>query len=62
MNIEKTSIRISKSTPMHLRRLKGEGETYNQLIGRLIDLTERDAFFKELDHIIDQEVFTPLQE
>jgi hypothetical protein len=62
MNIGKTSIRISESTRAQHRLLKGAGETYDHFISRLIDLTGRDAFFNELDHIIDQEVFTPLQE
>lgn len=55
MRNEKTSIQIARSTRTQLRRLKREGETYDQLISRLICLARKDALFTEMDHVVGRE-------
>jgi len=45
-----------------LRDLGKKGETYDQLLLRLIELARRGKFFEEIDRIIENEEFVPLDD
>ncbi len=57
---EVTTIQISQDTRMHLRDLGRKGETYDQLLQRLIEMAGRVAFFEDIDRIVETEEFVPL--
>ena len=57
-----TTIQISKLTRDQLRQLGRKGETYDQVLNRLIELARRSAFFKDIDRILETEEFVPLEE
>ena len=59
---EVTTIQVSKETREELRELGKKGETYDQLINRLIETARKVAFFKEIDYILENEEFVPLDE
>jgi hypothetical protein len=53
---------VSKETREELRELGKKGETYDQLLHRLIETARKVAFFKEIDYILENEEFVPLDE
>ena len=57
-----TTIQINKDTREELRELGKKGETYDQLIHRLIELAKRVEFFEDIDRILETEEFVPLDE
>ena len=57
-----TTIQISKVTREELRQLGTKGETYDQVIKRLMEAAKKMAFFEELDRIVETEEFVPLDE
>ena len=57
-----TTIQISKITREELRQLGTKGETYDQVIKRLMEAAKKMAFFEELDRIVETEEFVPLDE
>ena len=57
-----TTIQINRETREELRDLGRKGETYDQLIHRLIDLAGRVEFFEDIDKILESEEFVPLEE
>jgi hypothetical protein len=57
-----TTIQISKMTRDQLRHLGRKGETYDQVLNRLIEMARRTAFFKDVDRILETEEFVPLEE
>ena len=57
-----TTIQISKMTREELRRLGRKGETYDQVLNRLIAMARRAAFFVDIDRILETEEFVPLEE
>jgi len=57
-----TTIQISRDTREQLRDLGKKGETYDQLLLRLIELARRGKFFEEIDRIIENEEFVPLDD
>ena len=57
-----TTIQISKMTRDQLRRIGRKGETYDQVLNRLIELARRLAFFEDVDRILETEEFTPLED
>jgi len=59
---EVTTIQVYKSTREELRELGKKGETYDQLIHRLIETARKVAFFEEIDYILENEEFVPLDE
>jgi hypothetical protein len=59
---EVTTIQLTKSTREDLRELGKKGETYDELIQRLIDTAKKVAFFEEIDYILENEEFVPLDE
>ncbi|MCU0799023.1 MAG: hypothetical protein MUC62_05070 [Candidatus Thermoplasmatota archaeon] len=59
---EVTTIQISQDTRMQLRDLGRKGETYDQLLQRLIEMAGRVAFFEDIDRIVETEEFVPLDD
>jgi len=57
-----TTIQISKVTRDELRLLGRKGETYDQLLVRLIGLARMSAFFQDVERILDTEEFVPLED
>lgn len=57
-----TTIQISKMTREQLRHLGRKGETYDQVLNRLIEMARKSAFFKDVDRILETEEFAPLEE
>jgi hypothetical protein len=57
-----TTIQITKDTREELRELGRKGETYDQLICRLMEAARMLQFFEELDRIVETEEFVPLEE
>ena len=57
-----TTIQISKMTREQLRHLGRKGETYDQVLNRLIEMAQKTSFFKDVDRILDTEEFVPLEE
>lgn len=57
-----TTIQITKDTREELRELGRKGETYDQLIRRLMEAARMLRFFEELDRIVETEEFVPLEE
>jgi hypothetical protein len=56
-----TTIQISKVTRDELRQLGFKGETYDQLLVRLIEMARMSAFFQDVDRILETEEFGPLE-
>lgn len=61
MSGDLTTIQISKMTRDQLRVLGRKGETYDQVLNRLIELARRFAFFEDIDRILETEEFVPLE-
>ena len=57
-----TTIQITKMTREQLRSLGRKGETYDQVLGRLIELARKVAFFEDIDRILETEEFVPLED
>jgi hypothetical protein len=56
-----TTIQISKVTRDELRQLGFKGETYDQLLVRLIEMARMSTFFQDVDRILETEEFVPLE-
>ena len=56
-----TTIQISKETRDLLRQLGKKGETYDQVLNRLIEFAQKAAFYKDIDRILETEEFVPLE-
>jgi len=57
-----TTIQITQDTREQLKELGRKGETYDQLINRLVKLAKRTDFFDEIDRIIKTEEFVSIDE
>ena len=57
-----TTIQITQDTREQLKELGRKGETYDQLINRLVKLAKRTEFFDEIDRIIETEEFVSIDE
>ena len=57
-----TTIQVSKATRDLLRQLGRKGETYDQVLNRLIETARRAAFFQDIDRILETEEFVPLDQ
>jgi len=57
-----TTIQINKETREELRELGKKGETYDQLIHRLIEVARKMEFFDDIDKILETEEFVSLEE
>ena len=59
---EATTIQIHKDTRDELRSLGRKGETYDELLQRLMETARRVAFFEDIDRILETEEFVPIDE
>ena len=56
-----TTIQIRRMTRDQLRGLGRKGETYDEVLLRLIEVARKSAFFNEIDRILETEEFVPLE-
>jgi hypothetical protein len=59
---ETTTIPLTKDTRDLLKKHGRKGETYDQLIRRLVEVTEQLEFAERQKRILAEEEFTPLGE
>ena len=57
-----TTIQIRKDTRDELKKIGRKGQTYDELITKLLRVAKKDMFFSELDKIADSEEFVSLDE
>jgi predicted CopG family antitoxin len=57
-----TTIQIQKETREELREFGKKGETYEEVIKKLMDIAKRVEFFEDIDHILETEEFVSLDE
>lgn len=57
-----TTIQISKDTREKLKKIGVKGQTYDEIIEKLLEIGQKVAFFNELDRISNSEEFIPLDE
>jgi ribosomal protein L19E len=62
MASDRTTIQTSKMTRDQLRQLRRKGETYDQVLHRLFECARKAAFFKDIDRVLESEVFVHLDE
>jgi predicted CopG family antitoxin len=60
--MSQTTIQVSKETRERLKKLGRKGQTYDEVIQNLIEISRKAMFFNELDRITDTEEFVPLDE
>ena len=58
--MEQTTIQISKETMEKLKKVGRKGQTYDEIIENLLEISKKAIFFNELDRIADTEEFVPL--
>lgn len=58
--MEQTTIQISKETREKLKKVGRKGQTYDEIIEKLLEISKKAFFFNELDRIADTEEFVPL--
>ena len=59
---EVTTIQVHKETRDLLRSCGHKGETYDELINRLIMAAKKVAFFEDIDRILETEEFVSLDD
>ncbi|MFW9909502.1 MAG: hypothetical protein ACFFEF_13080 [Candidatus Thorarchaeota archaeon] len=59
---ETTTIPLSKETRDLLKKFGQKGETYDELIRRLLESAEQMEFAKRQKRILSEEEFVPLEE
>jgi hypothetical protein len=57
-----TTIALSHATKERLRKLAEKGETYEDVVLRLIDSAARRAMDERWNRILHDEAFTPLED
>jgi predicted DNA-binding protein len=57
-----TTIQISKETRERLKNIGSKGQTYDEIIKKLLEIGQKVMFFNELDRISDTEEFLPLDQ
>jgi predicted CopG family antitoxin len=55
--MEQTTIQISKETREKLRKVGRKGQTYDEIIENLLEISKKAVFFNDLDRIADAEEF-----
>jgi predicted CopG family antitoxin len=58
--MNQTTIQVSKETREKLKKLGRKGQTYDEVIENLLEISKKAMFFNELDRIADTEEFIPL--
>lgn len=59
---ETTTIPLSKETRDLLKRYGQKGETYDELIRRLLEMAEQIEFARRQRRILEEEEFVPLDQ
>jgi hypothetical protein len=59
---EITTIQVNKETRELLKSCGHKGETYDELINRLIKTAKKVAFFEDIDRILETEEFVSLDD
>jgi len=59
---EVTTIQVHKNTRDLLKNYGHKGETYDELINRLIKTARKSAFFDDVDRILETEEFVSLDD
>ena len=59
---ETTTIPLRKETRDLLKRYGRKGETYDELIRRLLDVAEKVEFARRQKRILEEEEFAPLDQ
>jgi hypothetical protein len=59
---ETTTIPLSKETRDLLKRYGQKGETYDELIRRLLEMAEQFEFARRQKRILEEEEFVPLDQ
>jgi predicted CopG family antitoxin len=57
---EVTTIQITKETREELQKFGRKGETYNQVIHKLMEIARMTAFYNDIDRILETEEFVSL--
>ena len=57
-----TTIQIEKETREELKKYGRKDETYNQIIKQLMEIAERQLFYKKQKRILKEERFVPLED
>jgi len=57
-----TTIPLSKSTRDFLKQFGRKGETCDELVRRLLAITEKVEFAERLNRILSEDEFTPVDE
>jgi len=57
-----TTIQIQKETREELREFGKKGETYEEVIKKLMEIAKRVEFFEDINHILETEEFVSLDE
>lgn len=60
--MSKTTIQIDKNTRYELRQFGRKGETYDDVIKKLMEIAKRTKFYEDIDRILETEEFVPLDE
>ena len=58
--MNQTTIQVSKETREKLKKLGRKGQTYDEVIENLLEISKKAMFLNELDRIADTEEFIPL--
>ena len=51
--MSETTIQISRETREKLKKIGSKGQTYDEVIQKLLEIAQKVAYFKELDRISD---------
>ncbi len=57
-----TTIQLQKETREELREFGKKGETYEDVIKKLMEIAKRVEFFEDIDRILETEEFVSLDE
>ena len=55
-----TTIQVSMETRERLKKIGSKGQTYDEIIDKLLEIGQKVMFFNELDRISNNEEFIPL--
>ena len=60
--VNQTTIQVSRDTRARLKKIGSKGQTYDEIIEKLLEIGQKVMFFNELDRISDNEEFVPLDQ
>jgi len=59
---EVTTVLVKRETRDRLKKYGFKGETYDEIVNRLIETAERQMFYERQKRILETEEFVPLDE